>query len=100
MDLSEKIKFLRSNILGLSQLEFSRKINVTRLTVRNWEEGITRPTPDHIMSISLLCHVTPDYLIFDSEKYQLTSYGLSEEAYNVLKQLVDYFSSKNRGVTE
>lgn len=48
MNIGEKIKFLRKNILQLNQGEFARKLNVSRLTVRNWECGYSKPVPENI----------------------------------------------------
>ena len=35
MDIADKIKFLRTNILDLSQDKFAKKIDVTRSTINN-----------------------------------------------------------------
>ena len=36
MDIADKIKFLRTNILDISQDKFAKKIAVTRATINNW----------------------------------------------------------------
>lgn len=48
MDIADKIKFLRTNILDLSQDKFAKKIDVTRATINNWEQGLSTPTIAHI----------------------------------------------------
>lgn len=35
MDIADKIKFLRTNILDISQDKFAKKIAVTRATINN-----------------------------------------------------------------
>lgn len=35
MDIADKIRFLRTNILNISQEKFAKKIDVTRMTVNN-----------------------------------------------------------------
>ena len=42
MDIADKIKFLRTNILDLSQDKFAKKIDVTRATINNWEQGVSQ----------------------------------------------------------
>ncbi len=96
MNIGEKIKFLRKNILQLNQGEFARKLNVSRLTVRNWECGYSKPVPENIKAISVLTHVIPDFLVFDNEKCQLNPYGLNEQEYELVQNLVDYFITEKR----
>ena len=38
MDIADKIKFLRTNILDISQDKFAKKIAVTRATINNWDK--------------------------------------------------------------
>ena len=63
MDIADKIKFLRTNILDISQDKFAKKIAVTRATINNWEQGLSTPTIAHIKMIALVCNITTDYLI-------------------------------------
>lgn len=39
MDIADKIKYLRNNLLDISQEEFARKVKVTRSSVSKWEDG-------------------------------------------------------------
>lgn len=95
MDIADKIKFLRTEMLKLSKIDFARKLNVSRITIHNWECGISTPTPTHIVLIASLCNVTPDYIIYDDVRYQLNPLGLDNTGYDILKNLIDYFEQRN-----
>lgn len=96
MDTADKIKFLRTEVVKMDMTTFAKKLNVSRLTIHNWETGINKPTPNHVMLISLLCYVSTDYLIFEDEPYNLSAYGLNEKGYKVLESVIDYFLYENK----
>lgn len=54
MDFADKIKFLREKILGMSQTELAKKLSVSRISIYNWENGISKPSVENIKTISLL----------------------------------------------
>lgn len=94
MDISDKIKYIRDDLLNLSQEAFAMKIGVTRVTIRNWENGISKPVVSNLLMIAMVGNVTLDYLIFDDVSEQLSLIGIDEEQYKILKDLIEYF--KNR----
>lgn len=96
MDIADKIKYLRTSILNLSQDKFAKKIDVTRITVNNWENGLSKPITAHITMISLICNVTTDYLILDDYPLELSTKSISNEEYQILSQLINYFSKINK----
>ena len=96
MDIADKIKYLRTNILNLSQDKFAKKIDVTRITVNNWENGLSKPTIAHITMISLICNVTTDYLIRDDHPLEISVKNISNEEYQILSQLINYFRKINK----
>ena len=69
MDFADKIKFLREEILNISQVELAKKLSVSRTSIYNWENGVSKPSVENIKTISLLCGLTTDYLI--KEDYPL-----------------------------
>lgn len=96
MDMGEKIKSLRSSVLELSQEAFAKKINVSRKTISNWENGTSKPSTQSLMVIALLCNVTTDYLIYDEHPFELSSIGLNDEEYNLLKEFIIYLEKINK----
>ncbi|MEE3382884.1 MAG: helix-turn-helix transcriptional regulator [Anaerovoracaceae bacterium] len=63
-DLGNKIARKRKDI-GLTQIEFAEKLNVTRQTVSRWEAGTVMPDIDKISDIAEILEVSCDYLLRD-----------------------------------
>ena len=63
MKLSEKIKFIRKNILNLSIEEFASILGVSRRTISSWENKQVLPAISNIISISLISNITIDSII-------------------------------------
>ncbi len=74
----ERIKALRTS-LGLNQVEFGRKINVTKQSVCNWENGNIMPSVEMLKKIATVYSVTTDYLLGISDKMTIDVEGLSNE---------------------
>lgn len=93
--ISEKIKYLRESILDMNQSQFAKMINVTRGSINNWENGLSRPTISHITMICCLCHVTTDYLIMDNHPLEISPRELSNDEYLILKEFIQFLKRKN-----
>ncbi len=63
-ELGNKISRKRKD-LGMTQIEFADKLNVTRQTVSRWEAGSVLPDIDKIPDIAALLGVSCDYLLKD-----------------------------------
>lgn len=63
-ELGNKIAYKRKD-LGMTQIEFAEKLNVTRQTVSRWEAGTALPDIDKISDIASLLNVSCDYLLKD-----------------------------------
>ena len=63
-ELGNKIAYKRKD-LGMTQIEFAEKLNVTRQTVSRWEAGTVLPDIDKISDIASLLNVSCDYLLKD-----------------------------------
>ena len=88
LDIHDKIKYLRTNVVHLTQNNFGSKINVSRDTIKHWESGISKPNTEQIIIISLLCNVSIDYLIFDDCPEQLNLFSLTDTQYKILSDLI------------
>ncbi len=96
LNIHDKIKYLRTDVIKLSQNEFGNKLNVSRDTIKHWESGVSKPNTEQILIIALLCHVSTDYIIIDNCKEQINLYGITDEQYNLLKDLISIFSSNEK----
>ena len=63
-ELGNKIAQKRKD-LGMTQIEFADKLNVTRQTVSRWEAGTVMPDIDKIADIAGILGVSCDYLLKD-----------------------------------
>lgn len=91
MDIADKIKYIRTDIARTSQDEFAKRINVTRNTVKNWESGISKPTINHILLISILWGISTDFLLINNAPEALSLFGLSDEKYDLLFSLIKIY---------
>ncbi len=66
-ELGNKIARKRRDV-GMTQIEFAEKLNVTRQTVSRWEAGTVLPDIDKISDIAKLLDVSCDYLLRDDIK--------------------------------
>ncbi len=66
-ELGNKIAQKRKDV-GLTQIEFADKLNVTRQTVSRWEAGTVLPDIDKISDIASILDVSCDYLLKDDMK--------------------------------
>ena len=81
---NERIKSLRTS-LGLNQVEFGKKINVTKQSVCNWENGNILPSIEMLKKISNEFSVSTDYLL----DYQAgrTSSHIEDELLRVFRSM-------------
>ncbi len=89
--LNENIKAIRKS-KGLSQEELAIKLNVVRQTISKWEQGLSVPDSDMLISISevletpvstllgeTIAEVTPDDLNAISEKLEVINLQLAQK---------------------
>ena len=83
-----RIKELRISY-GLNQVEFGKRLSVTKQSVSNWENGNIQPSIDMLAKIAKTFSVSADYLLgLDSER-KLDVEGLSEQQISYIQTLVD-----------
>lgn len=62
MKLPQKLKYLRKQ-MGLSQLELSEKLQVSRQAVSGWEAGTSKPSIKSLKNLGTLYNVPLEYLL-------------------------------------
>ena len=75
--LKDNIKTLRKQ-KGLSQEELSVKLNVVRQTISKWEQGLSVPDSEMLISISK---------VFDTSVSELLGENIKEDKPNTLKEI-------------
>lgn len=93
MTVGERIKMLRKK-LGLNQVEFADKINVSKQTLYKYENNLITNIPsDKIESVAKLCHVSPAYIMGWEDEDGLTK----RDNKDIAKDLDDIMSKIENG---
>ena len=87
---NERIKELRLS-LGLSQVEFGKKLNISKQCVSNWENDNIQPSIDMLIKICKTFSVNSDYLLGISftEKLDISNLNLKQKG--IIFALMSYY---------
>lgn len=97
--LNENIRLLRTNC-GMSQVEFARRMGVTKQCVSNWENDNVLPSIEMLCRIADFFNVTTDYILGRNSHSVIDAQGLTEEQYAHIAQLVSDFSRLNEQLND
>ena len=96
--LNENIKAIRKS-KGLSQEELAIKLNVVRQTISKWEQGLSVPDSDMLITISEVLE-TPvsagDYKSATCAKEKYKTKHTSLDAYFIVRNYRNSFNGLNR----
>lgn len=84
----ERIKELRLS-LGMNQIQFGRKLFVTKQCISNWENGNIQPSIDMLIKIAQTFSVSTDYLLGLNNKCTLDAEGLTNEQILHIRNIID-----------
>lgn len=84
----ERIRELRHS-LGINQVEFGKRLNVTKQCISNWENNNIMPSIDMLVRISKTFSVSADYLLGLENQQTLDVSGLSAEQILHLQALIN-----------
>lgn len=84
----ERIKELRKS-LGINQVEFGKRLHVTKQCISNWENGNIMPSIDMLIRIATTFSVSADYLLGLDNQRTLDVTGLPNEQILHLQNLVN-----------
>lgn len=87
MNLSENIKNLRM-AKGISQVEFSKHLGVTKQCVSNWENDNILPSVEMLIKIAAYFSVSTDSLLGLSPTKTLSVDGLSDREIAHIRALI------------
>ena len=83
----QRIKELRQS-LGINQVEFGRRINVSKQCVCNWENGNIQPSIDMLVRIANTFSISADYLLGLSDTSTIDVSGLTSEQIMHIRNIV------------
>ena len=91
--IADKIKLLREKG-GMTQADLARRLGVTRSGVNAWEMGITTPSTQYVVELSLLFKVSTDFLLDMPKGVTISVDGLSEREIASLIEMANCYREK------
>lgn len=88
-----RIKELRTS-MGLNQVDFAKKLNVTKQSVSNWENGNIQPSIDMLIKIATVFSVSADYLLGLDMRSTIDVSNLNERQKSHIQAIVDDIRNK------
>ena len=86
-NLNENIRRLRIQY-GVNQVEFAKKMNVTKQCVSNWENDNVLPSIEMLVKMAEFFSVSTDYLLGRTAEDSIDTEGLTEEQSSHVRMLV------------
>ncbi len=74
----ERIKSIRQS-LGINQVEFGKRLNVSKQCISNWENGNIQPSIDMVIKIAKDFSVSADYILGLDNKHTIDVTGLTDQ---------------------
>lgn len=94
MEFHKKLKELRTQA-GLTQQQLGAQIGVTKSVVSYYELQERVPSPEILIKLAAVFHVSADYLLGIEKSPVIDVSGLKDEDISMLKQMVLYMRTKN-----
>ena len=95
VDFGKNLKRLRLQS-GMTQQQLATQIGVTKSVVSYYELQERYPSPEVLMKLSVVFHVSTDYLLGATRGELLDLSGLEEEDILLVKQMVGALRKKNQ----
>ena len=104
--IGERIKEARNRV-GLTQKQVAGIVGVSEQTVRYWEMGRSKPSPEYLVELADYCDVTTDWLlgrdIVEAEvlkeaniSFSADIKGLPLEDLDAVRDFIDYLRQRRR----
>ena len=95
VDFGNRLKKLRQQE-GMTQQQLARLLGVTKSVVSYYELQERYPSPEVLVKISAIFHVSTDYLLGIDQREMICLADLSEEDIQLVKQLITRLQNKTR----
>lgn len=91
--LGKRIYSLRT-AFGWNQVQLADKLNISKQTVSNWENENIQPSIEMLMRLSVLFHVSTDYLLGLDDTPTINVEGLPLPFIAHLTQIIEDYKQK------
>lgn len=95
MDFGSKLKELRVKA-GLTQKQLAEQIGVTKSVVSFYERQERTPSPEILRKLSVVFHVSTDYLLDLDRTERIDISGLDEDDKKIISLMVETLRKKNK----
>lgn len=88
VDFGETLKKLRQKS-GLTQKQLAERLWISKATVSYYEQSLRCPSPEILVKLSKIFHVSTDFLLgIEDKKQTLDVTDLSEEDIKLLEEII------------
>ncbi|ADG39881.1 MULTISPECIES: helix-turn-helix domain-containing protein [Leuconostoc] len=95
----EKLKAVRKS-KNLTQLELSKRLEVSKGTISAYEQGLSYPSLETLVKICEILNTSSDYLLSLSDNLTFKMGGLTSEQMNSVLQFIATIERANRILEE
>lgn len=95
VDFGKKLRLLRLQA-GLTQAELAKRLNVTKAVVSYYENQERSPSPDVLIKIATIFHVTTDYLLGLSYRKMLDVTDLNDDELTLVRITIETLRRNRR----
>ena len=95
LNFGEKLKTLRTEA-GMTQTELAKRLSITKSVVSYYELQERTPSPDVLIQLADIFHVTTDYLLGIDHKKMIDVSDLSDEDMHFLLITIETLRKKNK----
>lgn len=94
MEFGLKLKELRLNA-GLTQQQLAAQLGITKSVVSYYELQERYPSPEILIKVASVFHVSTDYLLGIEKNYPLDTSGLDAKDIRLVNTIVEHLRNKN-----
>lgn len=98
VNFGEKLRELRT-AFGMTQAELASRLRVTKSVVSYYELHERTPSPDVLIKLADIFHVSTDYLLGIEQRKMIDVSGLSEADIKLILMTVESLRKKNSSET-
>ena len=95
VNFGEKLKTLRTEA-GMTQTELAKRLSITKSVVSYYELQERTPSPDVLIQLADIFHVTTDYLLGIDHKKMIDVSDLSDEDMHFILITIETLRKKNK----
>ena len=98
VNFGEKLRELRTSF-GMTQAELASRLRITKSVVSYYELHERTPSPEVLIKLADIFHVSTDYLLGVEQRKMIDVSGLSEADIKLILMTVESLREKNSGET-